>query len=61
MFLDEAGNESDGLSHLLGIVDWILWVPRILLARRHDSAINVLALIFETLPKDWEDFSLSQQ
>ena len=42
MWFDEGGDEFDGLSHLLG--DWILRVRRILLARRHDSAIEVLAL-----------------
>ena len=44
MWFDEGGNEFDGLSHLLGIGDCILRVRRILLARQHDSAIDVLAL-----------------
>ena len=58
MLFDEGGDEFDGLSHLLGIVDWILRVRRILLARWHDSAIKVLALILVTLPQEWKEFSL---
>lgn len=61
MWFDKEGNEFDGLSHLLGIGDCILRVRRILLARRHDSAMDVLALTFLTFAEDWEDFSLFQQ
>ena len=64
MECDEGGNELDGLSHLLQIVDSILRVRRILLAKWHDSAIDVLALTLLTFSQDWEDwddFSLLQR